>query len=123
MDSPLAFGFDLDHTLVRYRLPATYELIHTCLTRYLCNVKGYAASVAATPLDHAFVCKGIVLDLKTGDFLKLDERGVVRRARHGVRSGWMSPEACARAYGDAPWPGAGELRSRGHFFAFTVRMG
>ena len=77
------------------------------------------------PLSSQDVCHAhrSLLDLKTGDFLKLDEHGVVRRARRGSRSGWMSPKACARAYGDAPWPGVGELQGRGHFFAFTVRMG
>eukprot|EP00947_MAST-08B_sp_MAST-8B-sp1_P002534 g2534.t1 len=120
---PLALGFDLDHTLVRYKLPALYALIHRCLAAYLVDVAGYPLRDEFSQFDASFGAKGIVLDLETGDFLKLDVDGRICRARHGTRAAsWLSAQTIAEKYGRGPWKHAASVSTgaRGPFFPFTT---
>uniref|UniRef100_A0A8B9S082 5'-nucleotidase domain-containing protein 1 n=1 Tax=Accipiter nisus TaxID=211598 RepID=A0A8B9S082_9AVES len=95
-------GFDLDHTLCRYHLPQSARLIYDSFAQYLVTEKGYdkdLLTLAPDSLD--FCCKGLVLDIEEGDFLKLAEDGTVLRATHGTKS--MTSEEILETYGRREW--------------------
>ncbi|KAM8809578.1 dermatan-sulfate epimerase-like [Eudromia elegans] len=95
-------GFDLDHTLCRYRLPRSARLIYESFAQYLVTEKGYdkdLLNLTSESLD--FCCKGLVFDLEDGNFLKLAEDGTVLRASHGTKS--MTSEEILETYGRREW--------------------
>ncbi|KAM3676578.1 dermatan-sulfate epimerase isoform 3-T3 [Ammospiza maritima maritima] len=95
-------GFDLDHTLCRYHLPQSARLIYDSFAQYLVTEKGYdedLLTLAPDSLD--FCCKGLVLDIEEGNFLKLAEDGTVLRASHGTKS--MTSEEVLEIYGRKEW--------------------
>lgn len=91
-------GFDLDHTLIRYKLPNIYRLIYSSLSRFLVEQKGYDRSLLE-PIGkhHDLMQKGIILDGAKGNFLKLASNGYILRAFHGTHP--LSGEEIAQAYG------------------------
>ncbi|KAM4693666.1 5'-nucleotidase domain-containing protein 1 [Discoglossus pictus] len=92
-------GFDLDHTLCRYRLPESNQLIYDSFAQYLVREKGYSEELlSVTPEEWDFCSKGLVMDLEEGNFLKLAADGTVLRASHGTKS--MSSEEIEEVYGE-----------------------
>ncbi|MES1909510.1 MAG: hypothetical protein MHM6MM_002237 [Cercozoa sp. M6MM] len=101
-----ALGFDLDHTLVRYKVHATMELIHDCVKETLVKMskddgttdleKRYPRSLLDDKIDHDFNLKGLVLDGLLGNFLWLREDKTVVSAVHGVDS--LTREQIEEAY-------------------------
>lgn len=97
-------GFDLDHTLVRYRLHALLSLIFHSLSRFLVlHLKDFSSSsshypeeLANVPYDQDFAAKGIVVDLDKGNFLKLNYKKRIVRAYHGLRK--MDQDEIIRSY-------------------------
>ncbi|NWQ67458.1 NT5D1 protein, partial [Neopipo cinnamomea] len=74
-------GFDLDHTLCRYHLPQSARLIYDSFAQYLVTEKGYDEDLLILAPDSLdFCCKGLVLDIEEGNFLKLAEDGTVLRS-------------------------------------------
>ncbi|XP_046456839.1 5'-nucleotidase domain-containing protein 1-like [Daphnia pulex] len=79
-------GFDMDHTLCRYRLGAVFEMEYQALADYLIREKGYDARLKRPLAEDAnFLHKGIVMDVDFGNFVKLSADGRVLRASHGTR--------------------------------------
>ncbi|KAJ7416805.1 hypothetical protein BTVI_34664 [Pitangus sulphuratus] len=95
-------GFDLDHTLCRYHLPQSARLIYDSFAQYLVTEKGYDEDLLILAPDSLdFCCKGLVLDIEEGNFLKLAEDGTVLRASHGTKS--MTFEEILEIYGRREW--------------------
>ncbi|XP_015254163.1 PREDICTED: 5'-nucleotidase domain-containing protein 1 [Cyprinodon variegatus] len=91
-------GFDLDHTLCRYRLKETSRLIYESFARYLVEHKGYDRDLLnLTPATWDFCFKGLVVDLEDGNIVKLAEDGTVLRATHGTNN--LSTEEIIKHYG------------------------
>ncbi|KAF8781648.1 5'-nucleotidase domain-containing protein 1-like isoform X1 [Argiope bruennichi] len=91
-------GFDLDHTLCRYKLKPLFQLIYKSLTSFLIEKYEYPKSLAElSETDLSFAQKGIVLDKRRGNFLKLDGLYRIVKASHGTRL--MSPEEIIQTYG------------------------
>ena len=78
-------GFDMDHALVRYKLPALLPLIFDAMRRFLVQERDYDESLLSEEFDYdpGFAQKGLVLEWSTGNFVKLSESGRVLRASHG----------------------------------------
>ncbi|XP_062520623.1 5'-nucleotidase domain-containing protein 1-like [Corticium candelabrum] len=103
-------GFDMDHTLVRYRLPELYRLVYSCLSRFMVEEKSYDRSLL-DPIDknRHMMQKGVILDGVQGNFLKLAANGYILRAYHGTRL--LSGDEIARGYGTSRiWKHHGVLR-------------
>ncbi|XP_064505788.1 5'-nucleotidase domain-containing protein 1 isoform X2 [Pseudopipra pipra] len=95
-------GFDLDHTLCRYHLPQSARLIYDSFAKYLVTEKGYDEDLLILAPDSLdFCCKGLVLDIEEGNFVKLAEDGTVLRASHGTKS--MTFEEILEIYGRREW--------------------
>lgn len=93
-------GFDLDNTLLRYKVSAMVQLEYDCLAQYLVNVKGYSPKHLLKPLkdDLDFLQKGLILDLARGNVLKLSATGFIRKAAHGTR--FMEDDEIRAVYGE-----------------------
>jgi hypothetical protein len=109
-------AFDLDHALLRYRVPALMEHIYHCLVGALTAAGQPAAAFAAGWAGPRCVAKGLVVDWHTGDVLKLDAAGFVAAAVHGASR--RAPASVAAVYGGAPWPGFAALAAHRRSPAF-----
>ncbi len=83
-------GFDLDHTLARYKHHNVQHLIYDCLVRHLVEIKHYPAHIFARPYDPHFCTKGVVLDKELGHFLTLDEHKHVLSEVCDVGQNWST---------------------------------
>ncbi|KYQ89996.1 putative 5'-nucleotidase [Tieghemostelium lacteum] len=73
-------SFDMDMTLVQYNYPNLSQLIFNCLKEHLVTVFPFLESAT---LDMDFCKRGLVVDLDTGYFLKLDSKKRVLKAYDG----------------------------------------
>lgn len=103
MDDYGAVGFDLDHTLVRYKMDSLYRMLEGDLRAYL-NSKGLLLAESPNGLPGHFLQKGLVVDGAKGALLKLDAEGRVDRAFVGGRS--LIGDSAAQLYGNRPAPWA-----------------
>jgi HAD superfamily 5'-nucleotidase-like hydrolase len=76
-------GFDLDHTIVRYKLGPMHALIFHSFTKCLVEVRGYPDPLKNCIYDENFAAKGVVFDMQEGNFLKINAAKKVVRAYHG----------------------------------------
>ena len=81
-----AVGFDMDHTLARYRAPEIHELAFKKAARLLVRDRGYSPWLLEVDHDPAFAVRGLVLDGVRGNLLKLNRERQVVRACHGSRA-------------------------------------
>ncbi|MGH7682451.1 MAG: 5'-nucleotidase domain-containing protein, partial [Candidatus Eiseniibacteriota bacterium] len=77
-----AIGFDLDHTLAHYDPVAVEELAFDLTKEKLVTVKGYPREILEYKYDPAWVIRGLVVDKKRGNLLKMDYFNFVSRAYH-----------------------------------------
>ncbi|XP_063234187.1 5'-nucleotidase domain-containing protein 1 [Bacillus rossius redtenbacheri] len=79
-------GFDLDNTLLRYKIGELVALEYEVMARFLVE-RGYDAGYLLRPLgaDVDFLQKGLVLDFERGNVLQLARGGAVAKASHGTR--------------------------------------
>ncbi len=85
MGSLRAIGFDLDHTLAHYRGPAVEELAYRLTRERLVERYGYPAELLEVAYDRKFVIRGLVIDKRRGNILKMDYHNYVARGYHGFR--------------------------------------
>ena len=78
-------GLDMDHTLVRYHSHAFEELAHKTMRRRLVEKIGYPAVILQLPFDFDLAIRGLVIDKKKGNLLKLSRHGAIRASSHGTK--------------------------------------
>lgn len=78
-----AIGFDMDHTLVQYEQPAFDKLAFDGAKHKLHYSLGYPKEVLNFEYDHTEWIRGLIIDKKKGNFLKIDRHKYVRIAYHG----------------------------------------
>lgn len=81
-----AIGFDMDHTLARYRSPEIDDLAFKKSARLLVRDRGYSPWLLECDYDPDFAVRGLVLDGLRGNLLKLNRERQVVRACHGSRA-------------------------------------
>src|ERR1035438_6966228 len=81
-----AVGFDMDHTLARYRSPELDELAFKKAARLLVRDRGYSPWLLEIEYNPVFAVRGLVLDGIRGNLLKLNRERQVVRACHGSRA-------------------------------------
>jgi len=91
-----AIGFDLDHTLAHYDAPSIERLAFDATKRKLVEKRGYPEGILKLRYNPDFVVRGLIVDKKRGNVLKMDAFKYVRRAYHGRRL--LSKEERSRVY-------------------------
>ncbi|XP_010263657.1 PREDICTED: 5'-nucleotidase domain-containing protein 4-like isoform X2 [Nelumbo nucifera] len=98
MKNIVAVGFDMDYTLAQY-MPETFEsLAYNGTTRKLVYDLGYPPELLEWSFDWKYMVRGLVLDKKRGNILKMDRHKYVKVAYHGFRE--MSKEDKIATYGN-----------------------
>ena len=78
-------GFDMDHTLVRYHTQEFEKLAHEIMKKALVEKRGYPAKVAELPFLYDLAIRGLVIDRKKGNLLKVSRHGAIRASLHGTK--------------------------------------
>ncbi|RYZ64787.1 MAG: 5'-nucleotidase, partial [Proteobacteria bacterium] len=78
-------GFDMDHTLVRYHTKEFEQLAHEIMKKSLVEKKGYPTSVLGLPFQYDLAIRGLVIDRKKGNLLKVSRHGAIRASYHGTK--------------------------------------
>ncbi|KAF3446316.1 hypothetical protein FNV43_RR11495 [Rhamnella rubrinervis] len=98
MKNIVAVGFDMDYTLAQYK-PETFEtLAYEGTIRKLVNNLGYPAELLGWSFDWKYMVRGLVLDKKRGNILKMDRHKYVKVAYHGFKE--LSKEVKVGTYGN-----------------------
>jgi HAD superfamily 5'-nucleotidase-like hydrolase len=79
-------GLDMDHTLVRYHSHAFEELAHRTMCERLVTVKSYPDNVRGLKFDFDLAIRGLVIDKKKGNLLKVSRHGAIRASSHGTKT-------------------------------------
>jgi len=94
MDDVQVIGYDLDYTLVHYNLKAWEGAVYAQCKEIL-SKKGF--EVEGLEFDSGLVIRGLVIDAKLGNIVKVDRYGYVRKALHGNQM--LSVEDVNEVYG------------------------
>lgn len=78
-------GLDMDHTLIRYQTHAFEKLSHSVMKEKLIK-KGYPEIVRTLPFDYELAIRGLVIDKKRGNVLKLNRHSAIRASFHGLKA-------------------------------------
>ena len=78
-------GLDMDHTLVRYHSHAFEELAHKRMCESLVATKGYPEACLKLPFLFDLAIRGLVIDRKKGNLLKVSRHGAIRASYHGSK--------------------------------------
>ncbi|XP_031481213.1 uncharacterized protein LOC116251220 isoform X2 [Nymphaea colorata] len=98
MKGIVAVGFDMDYTLAQYK-PETFEtLAYNGTVRKLVYDLGYPTELLEWSFDWRYMVRGLVLDKKRGNILKMDRHKYVKVAYHGFKE--MSKEEKIATYGN-----------------------
>lgn len=92
-------GFDLDNTLLRYKVSAMVQLEFDVLTQFMVTQKGYDSKHLQRPLSDQidFLQKGLIVDFRRGNLLKVRSDGHILKATHGTV--FMSDSEIEQIYG------------------------
>lgn len=98
MKSIVAVGFDMDYTLAQYK-PETFEaMAYEGTVRKLVTNLGYPSEMLNWKFDWEYMVRGLVLDKRRGNILKMDRHKYVKVAYHGFKE--MSKEEKSKTYGN-----------------------
>ncbi|CAF3992390.1 unnamed protein product [Rotaria sordida] len=93
-------GFDLDHTLIRYRLLDLHKLIYESMREYLIDTYEYNCDFLPISYNDHFSVKGLIYDSFYGNLIQLNSNGLVNIALHGVNR-HLTSEQIKEIYPDA----------------------
>jgi HAD superfamily 5'-nucleotidase-like hydrolase len=79
-----AIGFDMDYTVVRYHSKNFEEMVYREIIRKLIEEKKYPGLIAQLKFEFTRSIRGLVLDRKNGNIIKLSRYGRVKAAFHGT---------------------------------------
>ena len=77
-------GLDMDHTLVRYDSEAFEKLSFDVIKEKLVSQRDYPKDILKLELDYELPTRGLVLDRKLGNLVKISRHGAIRQVYHGV---------------------------------------
>ena len=77
-------GLDMDHTLIRYNSEAFEQLSHSIMKEKLISNKGYPELVRDLPFKFDHAVRGLVIDRKKGNLLKVNRHCAIRASFHGT---------------------------------------
>lgn len=75
----------MDHTLVRYNSQAFESLSYSTIVKKLIGKKNYPSTLTKLNFDYNFAIRGLVIDRKKGNLLKLNRYTAIRASYHGLK--------------------------------------
>lgn len=78
-------GLDMDHTLIRYKTEQFEALVYQNIVERLCINKQYPNSIKQLKFNFKDAIRGLVVDSKNGNILKLSRYGAIRQSYHGTK--------------------------------------
>lgn len=79
-----AIGFDMDYTLVRYHTERFEQLTHQVVLKKLVEA-GYPKEILELQFDFSRAIRGLIIDEKFGNILKISLYGRIKKAYHGLK--------------------------------------
>ncbi len=78
-------GLDMDHTLIRYNTENFEAFAHKTILDKLVKLKNYPPSIRNLQFDFRMAIRGLVIDSRYGNILKLNRYGSIRVSYHGTK--------------------------------------
>ncbi len=78
-------GLDMDHTLIRYNTANFEALVYKLVIDHLITDKHYPTALKSFQFIFTDAIRGLVVDSKNGNILKLSRYGAIRQSYHGTR--------------------------------------
>lgn len=78
-------GLDMDHTLIRYKTKNFETLVYSLALEQLITGKNYPESIRNLKFNFDDAIRGLVIDSKNGNILKLSRYGAIRQSYHGTK--------------------------------------
>lgn len=79
-------GVDMDHTLIRYHTKNFETLVYQMVIQCLITDKQYPQAIKAFQFNFSEAIRGLVIDSKNGNILKLSRFGAIRQGYHGTQA-------------------------------------
>ncbi|XP_019416677.1 PREDICTED: 5'-nucleotidase domain-containing protein 4 isoform X1 [Lupinus angustifolius] len=98
MKNIVAVGFDMDYTLAQYMSETFETLAYQGTIKKLVYDLGYPRELLNWTFDWNYMVRGLVLDKKRGNILKMDRHKYVKVAYHGFNE--LSKEVKVGTYGN-----------------------
>lgn len=77
-------GLDMDHTLIRYHSEKVEALVYKLAVERLILLKNYPKAIESFQFHFDDAIRGLVIDSKNGNILKLSRYGAIRQSYHGT---------------------------------------
>jgi HAD superfamily 5'-nucleotidase-like hydrolase len=78
-------GLDMDHTLIRYKTKHFEALVYQLVVNELINNQHYPEAIKQFTFNFDDAIRGLVVDSKNGNILKLSRYGAIRQSYHGTK--------------------------------------
>ena len=78
-------GLDMDHTLIRYQTEHFEALVYKLAVEQLIAAKQYPNRIKQLKFHFKDAIRGLVVDSKNGNILKLSRYGAIRQSYHGTK--------------------------------------
>ncbi len=78
-------GLDMDHTLIRYKTKNFESLVYKLVIDHLIKSKRYPEIIRTLRFQFDDAIRGLVVDSKNGNILKLSRYGAIRLSYHGTK--------------------------------------
>lgn len=78
-------GLDMDHTLIRYKTKNFETLVYQLIINELIQNKHYPVQLQQFKFVFEDAIRGLVIDSKNGNILKLNRYGAIRQSYHGTQ--------------------------------------
>ncbi len=78
-------GLDMDHTLIRYNIKKFEALVYQMVVENLINNKQYPAEIRQFQFNFSDAIRGLIIDSKNGNILKLSRYAAIRKSYHGTK--------------------------------------
>lgn len=78
-------GLDMDHTLIRYDTQKFETLVYDMIVEKLIKDKNYPDELRSLQFVFTDAIRGLIIDSKNGNILKLSRYAAIRKSYHGTR--------------------------------------
>lgn len=78
-------GLDMDHTLIRYNIKNFETLVYTMVVENLIKDNKYPLELEKLQFTFSDAIRGLIIDSKNGNILKLGRYAAIRKSYHGTK--------------------------------------